>query len=232
MGAGQSACNPFEAMLGACGIADDVPSRTDEFFEPGDAALRTAALAKREYELDEKSLDEKLAGAIALAAAYSPLLDEPVIVEAEGAEGAEEAEGAEGAEEGAEGAESDSDSDSSDSDTASESESELALEKLMQRSNTIASCARAMGYGAKRLFPVTAATVARAIGAGHAVVAATSDEVLVMHGCTVVRDDSVERFTATSFGGESREIGAEELRYLFGFWTVQAPPARGAGAAE
>ena len=54
----------------------------------------------------------------------------------------------------------------------------------------------------------------------------------VRTGKAAIVTDAVERFTATSFGGESREIGAEELRYLFGFWTVQAPPARGAGAAE
>ena len=253
MGAGQS---NIEAMLGAVGdIYDDTPSRADAFVDvealPPLAVTRLVQVTPQQPTREDKRIDERLQRAVALAATLG---------KAEGAEGAEaegaEADGAEGVEdegvedegaeaeaeeaEGAEGEETDGAEEASEASEAS-SEGESAGDSESEDEPdaegagfTIATCARAMGHEPVRVYPATAETVARVIGAGHAVLAVQSEaeeaHVVVLRGC----DGAAASFEATVFPptGAPRDesIDARDLRFMYGFWHVRPRGPRAGGA--
>jgi hypothetical protein len=179
-------------------------------------------------------MDERIYRAIALAVSLATEPAEPAAEPEPGAE-PEPAEPAEPAEpEQAEpepednvpelemSSDDESDDESDESDDESEDESKGS-------GQSIATCACAMGYEPRRLFPVTAETVARVIGSGRAVLALNSDaeepQVVVMHGCTVEPGVSDVSFAATAFSvggtqGSEYTFPASDLRFMYGFWAV------------
>jgi hypothetical protein len=237
MGAGQS---NLEEMLGSVGdIYDDTPSRADQFVEVGGlvasvACARLVPATEPRPVREDKRLDERLQRAISLAATLElappgeTAAEETEAEETEAEEtAAEETEaGAEAGVERVEATEAETEGDSTDSaddtDSAGESDDEPDGAGF-----TIATCARAMGFEPRRLYPATAETLARAVCTGHAIVAVRSEaedaQVVVFRGC-VVEGGVAASFEATIFGSggasSTESVAADDLRFMYGFWHV------------
>ena len=245
----------IEAVLGSMGdIYDEPPTREDSYVEvdslpPAHTRLLSPTMGATGTDGKSGKMDERIYRAIALAVSLASEPEAEAEAEAEPeaeAEAEAEPEAAPEAEPEAE-AEADdddvpalemsSDEDESDDDESDDDESdddESDDDERKGSGQSIATCACAMGYEPRRLFPVTAETVARVIGSGRAILALHSDaeepQVVVVHGCTVgdvadVADVADVSFTATAFsvgGTQSKEytFPASDLRFMYGFWAV------------
>ena len=217
----------IEAVLGSMGdIYDETPTREDSYIDV-DALpqAHTRLLSPSMGASDGKvgKMDERIYRAIALAVSLSAEPAEPA-TEPEPAEPAEPAEPEDDVPE----LEMSSDDESEDDESEDESEDDEIDDESKGSGQSIATCACAMGYEPRRLFPVTAETVARVIGSGRAVLALHSDteepQVVVMHGCTVEPGVSDVSFAATAFSagdtGSEYTFPASDLRFMYGFWAV------------
>jgi hypothetical protein len=241
----------IEAVLGSMGdIYDETPTREDSYVDvdalpPAHTRHLSPTIGASDGKIGK--MDERVYRAIALAVSLATEPAEPEPAEPEPTEPAEpaEPEPAEPTEptEPTEPAEPEptepeddvpelemsSDDESEDDESEDdESEDDESEDESRGSGQSIATCACAMGYEPRRLFPVTAETVARVIGSGRAVLALHSDaeepQVVVVHGCTVEPGVSDVSFAATAFSvggtGSDYTFPASDLRFMYGFWAV------------